>query len=270
MKEALTSRSLWALVRRDLLTLAGSTTTALPLLLLPLVVFAGLPLLAASAPQAVNLPVSDLDRLMTSLPVTPELLTADPDAQLSYVLLVYLLAPMLLIVPVMVTAVAAAGSIAGERERRTLELLLLSPVTDRQLALAKTLGAWLPAVVITVVGSVLYQVVATLALADLGLRPFPNVLWTVLMLWVAPALAAAALGAIVVVSARAKSFQDAMQLGGVLVLPLVGVAVAQATGVLTLGVPMLVASGALLWLLAAVLLRAGAHALERDRLSVRL
>jgi ABC-2 type transport system permease protein len=270
MKEALASRSLWALVRRDLLTLVGSKTTAIPLLLLPLLIFAGLPLLVAASPQAVNLPVNDVDRLVASLPVAPDALPADPEAQLAYLLLVYLLAPMLLIVPVLVTVVAAAGAIAGERERRTLELLLLSPVTDRQLALAKTLGAWLPAVAITLVGSLIYQVVATLTLADLGVQPFPNRLWTVLILWVAPALAAAALGAIVVVSARASSFQDAMQLGGVLVLPLVGVAVAQSTGVLALGVPTLLASGAVLWLLAVLLLRAGARSLERDRLSVRL
>jgi ABC-2 type transport system permease protein len=270
MKDTLTNRGLWALVRRDLLALFGNRTTAIPLLLLPLVIFAGLPTLVGVAPEAINLPVTDLDRLVAALPAVPADLPADPEAQLGYLLLVYLLAPMLLVVPVMVSVVAAAGAIAGERERRTLELLLLSPITDRQLVLAKTLGAWLPAVVITLVGAVVYQVVATLALADLGLRPFPNVLWTVLILWVAPALAAAALGAIVLISARVSSFQDAMQLGGVLVLPLVAVAVAQATGVLALGTPTLVGTGAVLWLLAALLLRAGAHALERDRLTVRL
>jgi ABC-2 type transport system permease protein len=270
MNDTPTNRGLWALVRRDLLALVGSRTTAIPLLLLPLMVFAGLPALVGVSPQAINLPVTDLDRLLVSLPVGLADLPADPEAQLAYVLLVYLLAPMLLIVPVMVSVVAAAGAIAGERERRTLELLLLSPITDRQLVLAKTLGAWLPAVAITWIGAIVYQVVATWALADLGVRPFPNRLWTVLILWVAPALAATALGAIVLISARASTFQDAMQLGGVLVLPLLAVAVAQATGVLALGTLSLLAAGAVLWLAAALLLRAGARALERDRLTVRL
>lgn len=271
MNGAFDRRILWAVVRRDLLTLVGSKATALPLLLLPVVIFAGLPLLVAVAPSAVNLPVSDVDTLIEVLPGASTVgLPTDPQMQLTYLLLVYLLAPMLLIVPVMLSVVAAAGAIAGERERRTLEILLLSPMTDRQLFVAKTLGAWLPAVAITLLGSIVYQVVATLALADTGIRPFPNLLWTLLILWVAPALAAAALGAVVVLSARARTSQDAMQLGGVLVLPLVALAVAQATGLLALGPATVAAAGAVLWVLAALLLRAGTRSLERDRLATGL
>jgi ABC-2 type transport system permease protein len=264
-------RILWAVVRRDLLTLVGSKATALPLLLLPLVLFAGLPLLVSAAPDAVNLPVTDVDTLTEMLPgASAAALPADPDVQLTYLMLVYLLAPMLLIVPVTLSVIAAAGAIAGERERRTLEILLLSPITDRQFFVAKTLGAWLPAVALTLVGSVVYQLVATLALAATGIRPFPNLLWTLLILWVAPALAAAALGAVVVLSARAKTSQDAMQLGAFLILPLVAIAVAQATGLLALGAATVAASGLALWLVAALLLRAGTRSLQRDRLVTRL
>lgn len=271
MRNALDTRILWAVVRRDLRVLVGSRTTAVPLLVVPLLVFAGLPLLAGTAPGAVNLPVADITRLTEVLPgaVAAELPT-DPEARLTYLLLVYLLAPMLLIVPVTLSVVAAAGAIAGERERRTLEILLLSPISDRQLFLAKTLGAWLPAVAITLLGSVVYQLVATLALGDLGIRPFPNLPWTLLIVWVAPALAAAALGAVVMISARARTSQDAMQVGGVLVLPLVAVAMAQATGVLTFGAATVAASGAVLWLGAVLLLRAGARVMERDQLTARL
>jgi ABC-2 type transport system permease protein len=260
-------RILWAVVRRDLVTLSGSKATLLPLLLVPLVVFAGLPLLVRAAPGAVNLPVTDVDTLTAMLPGTSAAgLPADPELRLIHLMLVYLLAPMLLIVPVMVSVVAAAGAIAGERERRTLEILLLSPITDRQFFVAKTLGAWLPAVAITLLGSVVYQVVATMALADTRIRPFPNLLWTLLILWVAPALAAAALGAVVVLSAHARTSQDAMQLGAVLILPVVAVTVAQASGLLALGAATVAASGVALWLVAALLLRAGTRLLQRDRL----
>lgn len=260
-------RILWAVVRRDLVMLLGSKATALPLLLVPLVIFAGLPLLVSVAPGAINLPITDVDTLTEILPgASAAGLPADPEVRLTYLLLVYLMAPMLLIVPVVLSVIAAAGAIAGERERRTLEILLLSPITDRQFFIAKTLGAWLPAVAITIVGSVVYQVVATLALADTGIRPFPNLVWTLLILWVAPALAAAALGAVVVLSARARTSQEATQLGGVLILPLVALAVAQATGVLALGAASVAASGAALWVLAGLLLRAGTRSLQRDRL----
>lgn len=271
MTSKLNIRAMWAIVRRDLRMLAGSKPTVIPMVLLPLVIFAGLPVLAGLAPDAINLPVGDLDRLTGALPAELEAaLPADADGRLTVVLLAYLLAPVVLIVPVTLAVIAAAGAIAGERERRTLETLLLSPVPDRELFLAKTAGAWLPAVALTIVGAVVYQIIATVALSDLGVRIFPNLLWTLLVLWVAPALAAAALAAVVMVSARARTLQDAMQLGGVLILPLVAVAVGQATGTLALGATTVAATGAAMWIVAAVLLRAGARSLRRDRLATRL
>lgn len=68
--------------------------------------------------------------------------------------------PMLLIIPMMTASDIAADAIAGERERRTLEGLLLTPLTDRGLFVAKLLGAWLPAVGIGIAGGVAYAVVA--------------------------------------------------------------------------------------------------------------
>ena len=61
----------------------------------------------------------------------------------------YLLSPLLLVIPLMVSAVLAADAFAGEKERRTLEGLLLLPIADRDLFLAKVLSAYLPALVIT-------------------------------------------------------------------------------------------------------------------------
>lgn len=271
MRGRLNTRAMWAIVRRDLRMLVASKPTLIPMVLLPLVVFAGLPLLAGLAPEAINLPVADLDRLTGSLPAGVEAaLPPDAGGQLTVVLLAYLLAPVVLIVPVTLAVITAAGAIAGERERGTLETLLLTPVSDRELFVAKTAGAWLPAVALTIVGAVAYQVIASLALADLGVRVFPNLLWTLLVLWVAPALAAAALAAVVMVSARARTLQDAMQVGGVLILPLVAVAVGQATGTLALGATTVTATGAVMWLVAAVLLRAGARSLRRDRLATQL
>jgi ABC-2 type transport system permease protein len=264
-------RAVRAIVRRDLRVLMGSPSTLVPMLLVPLVLFAGLPLLVGVAPSAINLPVSDVASLTGVLPADlVASLPADPDAQLKVVMITHLLAPMLLIVPVMLSVVAAAGAIAGERERGTLETLLLSPVSDRQLFLAKTAGTWVPTVLVTVLGAIVYQLVGTWVLADLGVRPFPNLAWTLLVLWVAPALAAAALGAVVLISARAESLQGATQLGGALILPLVAVAVAQATGALALGTWVLAVTGLVVWGLAALLLRAGARAMARDRLATRL
>lgn len=264
-------RIMRAIVLRDLRSLAASKTTALPMVILPLVFFAGLPLLVGLLPSAVNLPVDDLETLVAAMPAdAADSLPDAPEARLAVLLLVYLFAPLFLVVPLIVSIVAAAGSIAGERERRTLETLLLSPVTDRQLFIAKTAGAWIPAVVITLVGAIIYQLAATYALRSTGVQPFPNLTWTLLIVWVSPALAAAALGIVVTISARSRTYQGALQGGGLLVLPLIGVLVAQATGLLFLGALSVVITGAVLWAVALLLLPSGARAMRRDALTPRL
>ena len=73
--------------------------------------------------------------------------------QIVVLVLGYLLSPLLLVIPLMVSAVLAADAFAGEKERRTLEGLLLLPIADRDLFLAKVLSAYVPALVITWIGS---------------------------------------------------------------------------------------------------------------------
>ena len=53
-----------------------------------------------------------------------------------------------------------------------------------------------------------------------------------MILWVAPAVAALGLGVMVRVSARARTTQEANQLGGAVILPLIFLAVGQSTGLL--------------------------------------
>lgn len=265
----------WRIVRaialRDLRLLVANKITVIPMVVLPLVIFVALPLLVGLVPTTMNVPVDNLDILVDVMPEEEAArLPADPDARLAVLLLGYLLAPMFLLVPLMLSVVAAAGSIAGERERRTLEILLLSPATDRQLFLAKTAGAWVPAVVITFVGTIVYQTVANHALADTGVQPFPNLTWTLLIVWVSPALAAATLGVVVTISARSRTYEGAMQAGGLLVLPLIAVLIAQATGLLFLGPLSVAVAGAALWALAGFLLPRGARAMRRDALTARL
>ena len=104
----------------------------------------------------------------------------------------YLLSPLLLVIPLMVSAVLAADAFAGEKERRTLERLLHLPITDRDLFLAKVLSAFVPALAITWVGCHRLRRRGQhrrLAGHAPGLRAFTQ--WMVMIVWVAPAVAAA-------------------------------------------------------------------------------
>jgi ABC-2 type transport system permease protein len=63
-------------------------------------------------------------------------------------------------VPLVVATEIAADSFAGEREWDTLEALLHTPTSDRELMVAKVLASWLPAVTVAWMGFAVYSVLA--------------------------------------------------------------------------------------------------------------
>jgi hypothetical protein len=85
--------------------------------------------------------------------------------------------------------------------------------------------------------------------------------------WVAPAVAALGLGVMVRVSARATSTQEANQLGGAVILPLIFLAVGQSTGLLLVTLPIALGIGAVVWLVAVWLVYRGVQRFTRDRMA---
>jgi ABC-type Na+ efflux pump permease subunit len=207
-----------------------------------------------------------LDRLPADL--AEPILSRPPKEQMVLLVNGYLLAPLFLIVPLMVSAVLAADAFAGEKERRTLESLLHLPVADRDLFVAKLLVSFVPALAVSWIGFVGFAAVTnTVAWPIVGRIFIPTRLWLVMIFWVAPAVAALGLGVMVRVSARAQTTQEANQLGGAVILPLIFLAMGQATGLLLVDLPIAVAIGGFVWVVALWLIARGARRFSRDRLA---
>jgi ABC-type Na+ efflux pump permease subunit len=182
-----------------------------------------------------------------------------------------MLAPMFLILPIMVSSVLAADSFAGEKERKTLEALLYTPTTDRELFTAKLLGAWSAAMAVALMSFIVYAVMANAAgWQSIGHLFFPNWMWVALVLWVTPAVAALGLVVMVFVSTRAQGFQDAYQTGGLVVLPVLLLMIGQISGVMyfSLGVVMIV--GLVIWLIDAILLWFASKSFRRGELMTKI
>ncbi|MEZ5142641.1 MAG: ABC transporter permease subunit [Acidimicrobiales bacterium] len=268
----------WVAIRtvmaKDLTAVKRSKAIMIPMIAVPLVLLIFLPLgiglFARSAPS--EQVASSIDRLRDIGPFATELfdpiLTLPERERLIVLILGYLLSPMLLVIPLMVSAVLAADAFAGEKERRTLEGLLHLPVADRDLFVAKVLGAFLPAIAITWGSAVIYAIMCNAIAWPVTGRPFlPFTQWTIMVLWVAPAVALLALGLLVVVSSRAKTTQEANQLGGAVILPLIFLAAAQASTLLLAPPLAVVAVGVVVWLLAIGLVAVNARRFTRDRLA---
>jgi ABC-2 type transport system permease protein len=266
-------RAVRAIVRKDLSVVLQSKAVLLPIIIVPAVMLLVLPILASFAPQFVNIPgASDLGELLERMPeaFTQRFAGLSEEQTIVTLMLVYLFAPMYLIVPLMVASVIAADAFAGEKERRTLEALLFTPTTDRELLLGKLLSGFVPAMAVAWGGFLVYTVVANAAAWPvMGRIFFPTGMWWVLALWVAPAVAAVGLGATVLVSARVNTFQEAYQIGGVVVLPIVVLLLGQATGVLVFSVALVALLGAVFWVAAAALLIFGARSFSRSEILSR-
>jgi ABC-type Na+ efflux pump permease subunit len=259
-----------AVVRRDLTAVLRSKAVVLPMLLVPLLLLVLLPMSVALAARGQQFDVTQaLDmipgRLAEPVSRVPE------NEQLIILVLGYLIAPLFLIVPLMVSAVLAGDAFAGEKERKTLESLLHLPIRDRDLYIGKLLVSFGPSVGVSWVGYILFCIVANAAAWPVMHRFFmPTQLWAVMILWIAPAVAAVGLGIMVRVSIRANNTQEAQQLGGAVVLPLVILAVGQTAALLLAGLQATFIAGAILWALAIFLNVRGARSFTRDRMAARL
>ncbi|MCS6828898.1 MAG: ABC transporter permease subunit, partial [Caldilinea sp.] len=236
-------RAIRAVVRRDLLSVTRSKGVMIPLILVPPILMIVLPTVVSLVmPASIKTPGFELGGMGQFLDPMPAGLKAQfanytPEQQMIAYALLYLFAPLFLVMPLMVSTVIAADSFAGEKERKTLEALLYTPTTDLELFIGKLLSAWLPAVAVSLLSFVLYGVTANLVAWPIMQRIFfPNAMWLVLVFWVTPAAAAVGMGATMLVSSRVNSFQEAYQISGVAVVPIVLLVIVQALGVIYLSV----------------------------------
>jgi ABC-2 type transport system permease protein len=258
-----------AILWKDFTAIRRSKAVMLPMLVVPFVLLVVLPaVLGLIASHADN---PDLSRLFSKLPhqVVDPIARLPQHEQLVVLINGYLLAPLFLIVPLMVSAVLAADAFAGEKERKTMEHLLHLPATDRDLFVAKVLSAYIPALVVSWVGFGCFLVVANTVSWPVMHRIFlPTTLWMLMIFWVAPAVSSVGLGVMTRVSARTRTTQEANQLGGAVILPLIFASLGQASGLLVLSPYVAIATGAGLWLIGLLLLRGGIHRFTRDRLAM--
>ena len=265
-------RAIFAIVRKDLKVASQNKGVMVPIIVLTVVFFVLLPWLTRLLPLVENMTGDSLDDIAKLLSRMPGSLKQDFSGlsltqAMTVFALKYMLAPMFLMLPILVASVIAADSFAGEKERKTLEALLYTPTTNRELFIAKLLSGWLAAIAVAWVGFILYIVMANAAAwSQLHRIFFPNAMWLVLILWVVPAIAGLGVGAMVLASSRAQGFQDANQLGGLVILPIVALFYLQVAGVMYFNVIVALLMGLVIWLLTILSIWLGSRIFQRNRL----
>ncbi|MEK4525132.1 MULTISPECIES: ABC transporter permease subunit [Paenibacillus] len=252
-----------ALVRKDIRSVTASVQLWLPMLIVPLIIGIIMPsalLWAASRMELRSL--GNISFLLESLDALthggqiPQLASMPTDNhRIVYYLAMYMFAPLFLIIPVMASSILTANSFAGEKERKTLEGLLFTPISMDTLFKGKVLAALIPSILLSWVTFLIYGIIANILMYPMfGTLMFPNLNWIILVVWVVPACSLMVILLNVLISAKVRGFQEAYQLGGLIVLPLIALVAGQASGMLLIGPWMLLMIGAALLLISVVLL----------------
>jgi len=257
-----------ALARRELLDLARNWMTLLPVAVVTILAL-GLPFLIAIAiPRLTGHPLAnDSDLARVSLMIrAPGALSGEGEIQL-FLFQQFLL--LFLIIPVTGAMAIAAHSIVGEKQARTLEPLLATPVTTVELLVAKVLGALLPTVAIAAAGLVLYFA-GIASLAEPGVaRSMASMRTIVLIALVGPGAALVSLQTAIVVSSRVNDARTAQQFGVLIILPLSALLVAQFIGRLWLSASALALIAAGLFAVWLILIALSVALFDRETILTR-
>jgi ABC-2 type transport system permease protein len=141
----------------------------------------------------------------------------------------------------------ASYSIAGEKVEKSLEPLLATPTTDGEILLGKSIAAFLPPLLASYGGAVLYMVlIDNLTYSKIGFY-YPNWHIGIILLLVIPLAEILSIESSVIASSRASDVRAANQLGGLMFIPFMIIYLASEIGLITLdNTTLLIISGALL------------------------
>lgn len=274
-------RAMRAIMRKDLKVVRQSSGVMIPLIIVPLVFLVAIPGIGGLVLANVQLDSQSIQDFRDDSaaffdnlpdPINERLEKFDNEVQrMTYIMFNMFFPALYLLLPIMVANVIAADSFVGEKERKTLEALLYTPVTDREFYFAKIGGSWAAAVAVGWLGYLAFTIVVTATTYSLMGEAFVlNLTWLLLILWVVPAVSGLGLAAIVLISSRVSTFQEAQQLGSVIVLPLLVLLFGQIFGILYFTPSFVVLIGALIWLFTLVLIWYGAKSFQRSELIARL
>lgn len=202
----------------------GSDRRIWPVYLVFPVLAIGLPtFLATLAPVLIRQGMATHDPGMTRIAqvvqIVPDLAAMAPEEAMTRYLL-RSVAVLFLLMPVALSSTSAAFSIVGEKQQRTLEPILATPITDRQFLLGKLLAAGVPTLIVTwATALVAVVVVDVVTHGRYATALLPDRFWTLGLLVLSPLLGAAVVLVTMRFSAKATDPQATVQATALAIIP---------------------------------------------------
>lgn len=254
-----------AVIKKDIRGVTLNKQVFAVLLIVPLALVIVLPsifvLVTAFAPDA----ASDFQKILDMLPADNG---ARSQQQRIFGLILNNIMPVFfLMIPIMASSVMAASSFVGEKEKHTLETLLYSPLSLKQMFQAKILAGFSVGMMVSYISFAAMMLVLELEVFLLtGKAILPSSSWLAIMLLIAPAISIIAIAVTVRSSAKAQTIEEAQQRAVFLVFPILALLIGQFTGILLISAGLLWGVGAVLAALDVLLMRGAAGSFTYEKL----
>ena len=224
---------LQAVIERELLEIRKNRMLLFTIFLPPLLL-AVIPIVTLGAiGNDVNSANMTGDQMARYYGLSPEFAQYAP-GELMQLILVQQFLVMFLIMPLIIPMTIAAYSIIGEKQARSLEPLLATPIRTNELLLGKSIAAVIPAVFATWLAYAIFFAGAFFITSPRIFVALLNPMWIVALVFLTPLLALLAVSIAVVISSKVNDTRVAQQIGGMLVIPAVVLGLAQTAGFILL------------------------------------
>lgn len=258
------ARIVWTILRREWMeTLRNRLLLAT--ILLPPVLLTVAPIVLAGAVGDRALPQELVTQILSQ---KPEWAGFTP-GELAGAFAVQQFLVFFLLMPAYIPLSIATFSIIGEKQARSLEPVLAAPIRTVELLAGKAIAALVPGVLAGWLTYVMFVVLASVVYGPALFGVVTDGSWLAGAFLLGPAVGLSSVVAGVIVSARVSDPRVAQQVGGVVIVPIIGLVLVQATGTLLVGPVGYVLLSLVVLVISLIGLRIGVRLFDREAILTR-
>jgi ABC-2 type transport system permease protein len=203
----------WEIARKDMASVRKRRSVFLGLVGIPLIFAVIFPL--TTIYPVLNMPLPPENQLPAFAPGGLQPRQALVAGMVNWAVL------MFMFIPIAIPSTIASYTIVGEKVNKQLEPLLATPLSDFELLIGKSLGAFIPTMAATIVSFVGFAaVVDLLTIGTFGYLVLPNVVSILVLFIYGPLLCLLSISWCVFVSSKVSDVRAAVQLGTVAAVPI--------------------------------------------------
>ena len=254
-----------ALIKKDIRGITSNQQVLMVMLMVPLALSIVLPSIFLLVTVLVPDSASDFQKLLEMLPVSAG--EHNQEQMILGLVLNKIMPAFFLIIPIMASSVMAASSFVGEKEKHTLETLLYSPLSLKQLFQSKILAGFSVGMMVSYISFAAMMLVLEIEMFFLtGNVLMPDISWIIILLLIAPAVSIVAIAVTVRGSAKAQTMEEAQQRAVFLIFPILALIIGQFTGVILVNSWLLLGLGIILAIIDVLLMKGAAGKFTYEKL----